>query len=275
MGVFIIAIFGLCLGSFINVVAHRTANNKPWIASRSRCDRCNHILAWYDLLPLISFVWLRGRCRYCHKKISWGHVVSEIVSAVLVLGAWYLALNQATSYQLPATSLFIIYTGIVVSLWGLLIADYYYYLLPDQLMLSFFIFTSFRYLMLLISSPTSNLPFLSANLPLLTSNFLFAIGTGLLNAVLFILLIIISKGRGMGFGDVKLVFIIGLLLGFPLGLIAVYLAFLTGGLIAAILVIGRRKKFGQIIPFGPFLIISTYFCIFFGNYLLIWISQFI
>ena len=89
MFIFFMTLLGVCLGSFFYVIAYRLSRNESWVSGRSRCDNCSHKLSWYDLIPLLSFVLLRGRCRYCKEKIDNNHIAMELLMGVgfLVIAA--------------------------------------------------------------------------------------------------------------------------------------------------------------------------------------------
>jgi prepilin signal peptidase PulO-like enzyme (type II secretory pathway) len=226
----IILIGGLAVGSFLNVVIYRLPRKLSVVWGRSFCPRCKKKVSWFDNVPLLSFILLKGRCRACHSPISWRYPVVELLTAVLfVLGARpYLSNLRIAELGLTL----ILFSSLVV----IFFIDLEHQIIPDEILL-----------------PVIVLFFLRS---LLTSNYwLLAAALG---ASLFLFLIwFVTKGKGMGFGDVKLAFLMGLVLGFPKIVVAFYLAFLTGAIIGVILILVKKARFGQKIAFGPFLAAAT------------------
>lgn len=225
------------MGSFLGVVVDRLPKSKSIFKGRSRCDFCNKKLEWFELIPLLSFIIQKRKCRTCHKKLSFYYPVIELVTGIM-FGLTYL-------YAIPYT----LFTVVIIScLVVIFFTDLKYGIIPDQVIL----FCSAVVILFLI-----------LNSKFLILNHLLS---GLGAFLFFFLLIIITRGRGMGMGDAKLAFLIGLLLGFLKTLIAVYLAFLTGAIVSLILILlGIKKLKKDTIPFGPFLTGCTLLTYFFGN----------
>lgn len=237
-------IIGLCFGSFLGVVVDRLPQHKSIIIGRSQCDSCHHSLSWYDLVPVFSYVLLEGKCRYCHKKFSLEYPVFEISTGFLLL-VFYFLLGQPIAIMSIVSFSFEV--GIFFSLLVLAMIDSKEGILPDKIIL-------FALLPTILFLFMNHIPFIPHIL------------SGLGVALFFLLIILITHGRGMGMGDVKLSFLLGFFLGFPNIFIAVYMAFLTGAAIAIILVMARKKKFhGGSIAFGPFLILGTFLAAFWGD----------
>lgn len=242
-------IFGICVGSFLNVLADRLPKGESIWKGRSHCESCKKILAWYDLVPLLSFLSIRGKCRYCHVRLSFYYPLIEIVTGILfvIIGNYELGImNYAGNYLVLLFYLFITSAFIV-----LFFTDLRYGILPD---------------IVIFPAIVATLLFLILNSQFMLLNSLFsAFGA----CLFFFFLFLLTKGKGMGFGDVKLSFLLGLFLGFPLIIVGLYAAFLTGATIASILVLCRRKKlFGSTIPFGPFLIVGSGVGLLWGEQLL-------
>lgn len=243
MGLYLFFIFflGLFFGSFLNVLADRLPRNEK-ITGRSQCENCHKTLSWKDLIPVISFVYLRGRCRYCGSKLSLQYPIVEILTGTLF---------AFTIYNLPFTSPVtnhlissIYYLIMVSSLIVVFFADLKYGIIPDKIVLPA-IFVSFLFLMI--------------NHQSLIINHLFS-AFGWFGFMLFLFLA--TKGRGMGMGDVKLSFLIGLFLGSTSSIFAFYLSFLTGGAVSLILILWKKKTLKSTIPFGPFLVIGSLLALF-------------
>jgi leader peptidase (prepilin peptidase) / N-methyltransferase len=242
-------IVGSAAGSFINVLSDRLPNDET-ILGRSHCEYCKHTLSWLDLFPIISYLFLRGRCRYCRKELSFYYPLVEIATGTIFVLTWFFLpteLNSGVSqiiqigaYEVSKVTLLrVVALGIVGCLSVVLWADMKFQIIPDSMQVCLVILAlTYRGLM---QSPTLN-------------NILYILFEGLVIMSLLLILYILTKGKGMGFGDVKLAFIIGLLLGIKGGLIALYISFIFGALLGLILILRRAKSLKSKIAFGPFLI---------------------
>lgn len=258
---FFIFFFGLAIGSFLNVLIDRLPNEEK-ITGRSKCDYCGKQLSWYDLIPIVSFILLKGKCRYCHKKISWQYPLVELLTGVLfvlislnlypVFKPFYLISSPWVIY------LFFANLALASSLIVVFFSDAKYHIIPDQIQLFFFIFS-----LILI-------PFYSQ---LLTLVFFHKIIAALIIASPIFFIYFLSQGKAMGFGDVKLAFNIGFLLGLKAGFLALYFAFVIGGLTGLLLILLGRKKLKSKIAFGPFLVFGITIMIFWGEKILAWVNQ--
>lgn len=238
----IIFLLGLCIGSFLNVVSDRLPKNKS-LGGRSHCDHCKKMLSGLDLIPVFSFLFLRGRCRYCKKKISVKYIFVELLTGILFLFIFLVVPPQFTFLSLSLFfSLLVIYSCLI----GILSSDVKYRIIPDELTGIFLVFT------LYIRFVTHTL-------------FWESLLSGIILCSVFLILYVITRGRGMGMGDVKFAFPMGIFLGFPYVIVGFYVAFLTGALISIILIIVGKKRFGQTIAFGPFLVFATIVSNFFGQ----------
>ena len=225
-------VFGLCIGSFLNVVVYRLNHNFSPLKGRSFCPKCKHKLSWQDNIPLFSWLFLRGQCCYCHSPISWQYPLVEIVTVILTVFVW-----QFSSQ--PIFNLLITYVLIVI-----FVSDLRYMIIPNKVVYPAIVMT-LVYLAFLLPNQ-------------LVSYLLSAFGA----AGFFYFLVLITRGKGMGMGDVKLAGLMGLVLGFPGVVIALFLAFLTGAVTGVILILLGKKKLGQQIPFGPFLALATWVSLF-------------
>jgi prepilin signal peptidase PulO-like enzyme (type II secretory pathway) len=234
MSLLLILIFlmGAALGSFINVVADRIPRNEKFGTSRSHCDSCNHTLAWYDLIPIVSWVVLKGRCRYCNAQLPVTLLIVELFTGLaLVILAIFL------NYQIISL-VYMLSVCILLSLEILFLIDLTHRILPDKILLLLLVLTTILHFVV-------------------SNNIIPFVISGLVGFLLFSLLFVITKGRGMGFGDVKFAFVIGFMLGFPKIVIALYAAFLIGAIVSVVLIILKKKKLrGDTIAFGPFMIIG-------------------
>ncbi len=246
---FFLFIIGLFIGSFLGVVSDRVPKGKSIVLPPSHCDFCGKTLKWYDNIPLLSFILLSGKCRHCHKSLSFLYPAIELITALLFV----------STYSFLGSSFIINPSSLITLLFYLFIAS--------SLIAIFFSDLKFEIIPIAILYPAIVLTivFLFFNHSSLILNLYSGVGS----ALFFLLLFAITKGRGMGLGDAQLAFFMGLFLGFPNVLIALYVAFLTGGIVSFILIIWRKKKLrGSTIPFGPFLVFGTLFALFFGTQLI-------
>jgi len=252
----IIFLIGLCVGSFLNVLIYRLPRGLGFVKGRSFCPHCKKKIKWFDNVPLISFILLKGRCRVCHSPISWRYPVVELTTGILFVLAAQNKLGRLGLLRVEDFLLTILlFSGLIV----IFFIDLEHQIIPDEIVLPLIALFSLRQLF--------PLPTFFSNFSLLTSHFSthFSLLTPTLNpfitatiSSLFLYSIyFFTKGKGMGLGDVKLAFLMGLVLGFPQVVVAFYLAFLTGAAVGIILILARKAKFGQKIPFGPFLAFST------------------
>lgn len=240
-------ILGLVVGSFLNVLIYRLPKNQS-ILGRSYCDRCKKTLPWFDLIPLLSFVFLSGRCRFCKKKIDWQIPTVELLSALSFVFI-FLKFPLVTSLSLW------FYLFFTSSLIAIFFIDLENGIIPDKITFPLFAVSVFYIL------PDFNFV-----------NHLFSF---IFTFLFFFLIFFVTQGRGIGFGDVKLASILGLVFGFPQIIVLLYLAFLTGGLISLILILWEKKHFRKdTISFGPFLVFGTMLTIFWGNQLVLLSSNF-
>lgn len=245
-----IFLFGLLVGSFLNCVIYRLEKNESFLKGRSYCPKCRHQLSWQDLIPLLSFFKLRGKCRYCKKPISWQYPLVELATAILFLGVFHISFPNfllSIYYFLISSFLIIIF-----------VFDLNHYIIPDEIIYPA-IFVAFIYDIIY-----SNLIVHSLNL--IISYFYSSIGASLF----FLIIFLISRGKWLGFGDVKLAFFMGLFLGFPAILVSLFLAFFIGAIIGIGLISLKKKGLKSEVPFGPFLVTGTLIALFWGEQLVNW-----
>lgn len=250
---------GAAVGSFLNVVIYRSARGQNWVKGRSRCESCRKTIAWYDNIPLLSFLILRGQCRHCQKSLSIGHPVVESMTGVLFVW-WYVAgffffhlAQQPFNILQP---LFWLAVGLILLV--ITVVDFKQMIIPDSAVIALFILTLLYRLSLTGMGVMQTVDLRNALLSM--------VGAGLF----FFLLWLGTKGRGMGFGDVKLAFPLGLLLGWPQVLIWLFLAFTIGAVVGVGLMVFRKVKIKQAVPFGPFMVVATVLSLLWGDQLLTW-----
>lgn len=246
---------GLAVGSFLNSVIYRLEKKESIVKARSYCPYCKKTLFWFELIPLMSFILQRGRCRSCHKKISWQYPLVELATGAL----FALIFN----YQFSIINFQLVFWFFIVScLIIIFVYDLKHYIIPNEIVYSGIILTFLYQLQFSII----NYQF-SINFQFPIFNYLLA---GLIAGAFFLTIILISKGKWMGMGDVKLAVFMGLVLGWPDILVALFLAFLGGAFVSVILIISKKKTLKSEVPFGPFLVGATIVAIFWGNILINW-----
>ncbi len=242
----IFALLGMLVASFLNVCIDRLPGGQSLLFPGSRCPSCHHRLAVRDLVPVFSYLQLRGRCRYCRAPIPRRVLWVEIGTGVLFAGLfWLYGLSIELAVAAFFSSLFIV----------LMVID-----LEHRLILNRVVYPAMAVALL-----TSAFLSQSEIVPNIKYS---AIGGGI-GLVLFLLIVLISRG-GMGWGDVKMAALIGLITGFPLVFVALFLAVVLGGLAAVILLLLKVKKRKEGIPFAPFLSIAAIVTLLWGGSILNW-----
>lgn len=231
---FFLSFLGLFIGSFLGVVIDRLPEGESIIFGRSRCDYCKRTLRWFELIPLLSFFLQRGKCLRCNRRLSLRYPFIEIISAILFAFVW-IFVDFSFYLYIPAVIIASCFLAIVF-------IDLRYMIIPDSL---------------LIISGIATVIFHLFRHQSISQIFLNHAATGVSAFVVFYLLWIFTKRNGIGFGDVKLAFVLGLLLGFPRVIVGMYIAFLTGAFFGSILLLSGRKTMKSPIPFGPFLILGS------------------
>jgi prepilin signal peptidase PulO-like enzyme (type II secretory pathway) len=261
-------IFGLIVGSFLNCVIYRLqANEKVGGMSRSHCVKCGHVLRWYDLIPVLSFLVLKGKCRYCKKPISIQYPLVEIATGllfVLIFWHWHFGFDLAFGFwALDLFYLLLIACFLIV----IFVYDLKHYLILDKVIYPAIILTIlYRFIDSLIVSHWG------LGLVIGVFDFLFA---AVIAAGFFAIIVFGSRGKYMGAGDIKLGFLMGLVLGYPQILTGLFLSFLFGAIIGTGLIIAKKKTLKSQVPFGPFLVTGTFTAMFCGEQILNWYLGFL
>lgn len=243
------AILGLAVGSFLNVCIDRLPQNKSIVNPPSHCEACQHKLTAKDLIPVFSYLRLRGRCRYCQasvpRRLFWVELATCLIFALLY---WHYRLTPELGIMIFYACLFII----------IFVID-----LEQGLILNKVVYPGMVVALLLSLVPQRGLTMVIE--PGVASS---ALG-GVTGFAVFLLIAIVSHG-GMGWGDVKLAALIGLTTGFPLVFLSIIMGAILGGVVAVALVIVRKKRFKEGIPFGPFLAVATMVTLLWGRHILSW-----
>ncbi len=245
---------GSCIGSFLNVVVYRSERGESWVWGRSHCENCGKQLAWYDNIPIVSYLLLKAQCRHCHTQLSPGHLVIETLMGLLfvwwyVVGFFFFKLTEQPFAILQPV--FWLCVGII--LLTIFVTDLQHLYIPDAavLMLSILVVV---YRLSLVATGVMQL-----------SDFVLSMCTMAAAVLFFWILWYLTKGRGMGFGDVKLALPLGLLLGWPGTLVWIFTSFCVGAVVGLLLLTFGKARMKQPIPFGPFLIFGTLVALIWGD----------
>jgi leader peptidase (prepilin peptidase)/N-methyltransferase len=234
--------FGLIWGSFLNVCIYRVPRGESILFPHSYCPCCRKRLKILDLIPLLNYLWLRARCRYCGCSISPLQPIVELITGLLFAAAY---LRFGISILL-IKALFLISVSLVVSF-----IDLEHYIIPDKIII------------FALSGGTAFVMFSYDPFPVSAL-------VGFISGALFLLVLALISRGGMGGGDIKLAAVIGLCLGWPGGLFAVILGCLLAGLAGLALVLTKVKSRKDAIPFAPFLAAGTLLMVYSGSDILYW-----
>jgi prepilin signal peptidase PulO-like enzyme (type II secretory pathway) len=251
INLFLSFLLGLIVGSFLNCVIYRLETGESFLKGRSYCPHCKHILSWKDLIPIFSFLILKGKCRYCGKKISFQYPLVELFTGILFT-------LVVLIYGGPTSIDLIFYWVLTCFLVIIFVYDLKHYLIPDKVIYPAIAIAFLNQIL------TSNIQHLTSNLIL-----------GILPSLFFLAIILISRETWMGFGDFKLSILMGLILSWPKILVALFFAFFSGAIFGLILIFLKRKTMKSQIPFAPFLVSGTFFALFFGEKIINWYSHLI
>lgn len=261
----------LFIGSFLGVIVDRVYRGEQFVAGQSYCESCKHTLGFWDLIPIFSFLFLVGKCRYCSKKIPvWLPITELLTSSALTATLYYVIEGKYFSYfseyyfgfpysatltiqiiiALVITSLFILI--FLTDAKHMVIPDVYMYLLA-AIYPFYLIFFKFQ-----VGWPQ--------NFLIIKDNLTAAIILGAFFAVIHYG----SRKKAMGEGDIYLAGLIGLYLGTTLSIVMWFMAFLTGAMYGVILLLSGKKKMRSAVPFGPFLILGMYISFVWGQQFLNW-----
>ena len=273
-----VGLLGLVLGSFVNAFVWRLHEQQELegkkskatqeklqklsiLRGRSMCPHCGHQLAAKDLVPVLSWVGLGGKCRYCRKPISWQYPVVELATAAVFVASYIWWPLAFTGFGIFAFILWLIF---LVGFMALAVYDIKWFLLPDKIV--------WPLVALAAAQVLTHFAYWDHDLWVLGEA---AIGV-LVASGFFYVLYVLSKGRWIGGGDVKLGLVIGLLVGGPLpALLVLYFASILGLIVSLPLLINKKLKRSSVIPFGPFLLLATIIVQLFGANITSWIERLI
>ncbi|MDP2629782.1 MAG: prepilin peptidase [Candidatus Uhrbacteria bacterium] len=274
-----IFIFGTIIGSFLNAVIWRIHVSQSVMRGRSKCVHCEHELSAGDLIPLVNFVLLRGKCRYCKKPISWQYPLVELGMGMLFILSYIiflagapegvmqaLFLGQYTS-ELIALARLLLFLAVLVVLfvydarWGLLPDSVTLPAIPIAFIINLFVFSA-----PVVCGDTAFVCFFASP----WSNMLLA---ALIGGGFFAFQYVISRGVWIGGGDIRLGALMGVMLGFPGILYALFIAYIVGACVAVVLLALRKKGMKSEIPFGPFLCGATAVMLLYGDSVVDWFGR--
>ncbi len=236
----LVFLYGIVIGSFLNVCILRIPRRESIARERSHCMSCGYQLRWYDLVPLFSYILLRGKCRKCKAKISMQYPIIEAANGILYLIVFYMCGFSWNS---------VLYCLLASALLALSVIDFRTYEIP----IGFNVFIL-----------TLGLIHLALDYP----NWLQYV-IGLVSVSGFLLIVyLLTKGRGIGGGDIKLMAVCGLLLGWKLCIIAFLLGCIIGALIHLLRM--RISKESHVLAMGPYLSLGVFIAVIYGNHLLTW-----
>src|SRR3989344_5685126 len=231
---------GLIIGSFLNVLIFRLDKKGGVLTGRSECPKCLKRLRWYDLFPILSYLFLKGKCRYCKDSISIVYPLTELLTAFsfLLFYLFHKPIFEVGDFY---------YLAIIASFVALILFDYFYFIIPNKIVLP-----------LIVISILYNYFF---RRPEFITLFLSALSLGGIFAIMYL----VSRGKWVGLGDAKLLFLLGLALSYPLGflslLLSVWLAAFVG---IGLMILGKANR-KTALPFGSFLAGVSILIIIFQN----------
>lgn len=256
-------ILGLVVGSFLNVCIDRLPRGESILRPPSHCDACGQALARRDLVPVLSYLWLRGRCRYCGGSISWRLPLVEMAAGVL-----FALLGQMVGMS-PRLAPAAFYGSIFLVV---LVVDLEKRIIPNRLV---YPALPLAWLLSAVWSPSEAARSTLGLFQVMSQNgdTVLALGQSLAGGLVAFLVMLVPcflYPEGMGAGDVKLAALVGLATGFPLSFLALFISFLGGGLVGGALLITGIKGRKDPIPFGPFLAVAGMVALLWGDRLAAW-----
>jgi len=256
-------IFGIIVGSFLSVVVSRLETGESILGGRSQCPKCKKEIKSYDLVPLLSFIVLKGRCRHCEKKISLFYPLIE-----LAMGFLFALLIYRFGNVFSGTNLYLFFSLhliVLASLVAVFFYDWFYSIIPDKVLIPVGLAVLVAAIINVLFSKQLGLDFFIYKPEVLNLVYGLLIGGGF-----FLILVLISREKWMGWGDVKLGIFLGIFLGYPSILVALFFAFILGSIYSVVLLLLKKKKMKDAVPFGPFLVLGGLIALFAGKWIVGW-----
>ena len=262
----IFTLLGIAIGSFLNVCIDRLPLRKSLTYPASHCDACQHRLSLKDLVPMVSYLWLRGRCRYCRAQIPRRVLLLEVLSGVLFfLAFWRFVVSPSPGYDASYIQF------ALTAFWGCVFLVIIFIDWERQLILNKVTYPA-AIVAIVVLGIDSLLPEpgILGNLGFIPQPSILSGVIGGAIGLVFFLIVYIINPRGMGMGDVKLAGLIGLVTGLPLAIVALFTGIFLGGLVAVALLLLGRKGRKDVIPYGTFLGIGPIVALLWGNDIFNW-----
>lgn len=254
---FLVFYFGAIVGSFLNVVILRLPEDQS-LTGRSHCPQCRRTLGVLDLFPLFSFIFLRGRCRGCGNKISWRYFIVEAITGLLFTLCLILYFPQSTLEFLFLAKAWLVCASLIT----VFMIDLEHFLILDEVL----VVAGVGILALNISADLAA----GSAMWSLQAHTVGGVVAATAACLPFFFLWWVSDGNWMGFGDVKFAMLLGLILGWPVWWVAIFLAILLGGVVSVGLLALGNQNLKTKIPFGTFLSLATIITLFYGEKLQTW-----
>ncbi len=240
--VFLLSLFfaleGLVIGSFLNVVIDRLPFGKS-LGGRSSCDSCSRKLSFWELIPVVSYALQGGKSKCCKEKLKLQYSLVEAVTGLLFFCVTWAYLSRTSSVDIQIIGALLGLLIITASSIAITIIDFRHHIIPDELQIALFVGVVLYLLC------TGNLQ-------------VVLVGYALIVALPILLLYLLTRGKGMGFGDVKMQMTLGLWLGLIPGFLGLYIGFLSGALYGVVLILLRKAGRKSQIAFGPFLLLGAW-----------------
>ena len=270
--IFLIYVFllGLLVGSFLNVCIHRWPLDLSIVKPRSRCPKCESPIAWYDNIPVFSYLWLRGRCRHCRQGIAWHYPVVELSNAVL-----WLVVAERTGWQPLSWKMMLFVSMMIV----LIFTDLTEYILPDEITLGGLAIGLLISPFVLLEPGLSELIWLFAGArpePWIVSLVESAFAALMMGGVLFLVSEFYYRVRGregLGLGDVKMMAMVGAFWGMQKAFMILLVGSLVGALLGGTLILVRRKEWTHELPYGSYLGLTAIVAALFGDDIFRWYAS--
>ena len=243
----VFGVLGLMFGSFINAYVWRVNEKKSIAMARSMCPECKVLIRWYHNIPVMSFIILRAKCFDCKKPISWQYPIVEVVTALLFMFVYYyhgLSLDVTAAF---VRDLFLVFLLVIIFLY-----DLKYQLILDRTTL--FVVPILFVVSLIFGWHTWQSMLLA----------------GVIGAGFFLAQFVVSKGKWIGGGDIRLGLLMGIILGWPGILVALFLSYVGGAIISVGLLLTKKVTMKTAIPFGVYLTLATFVTMFYGERIFSW-----
>jgi leader peptidase (prepilin peptidase) / N-methyltransferase len=253
MTIIIFFIPGLMIGSFLNVLVYRLRVAEDLFFDRSRCPHCKKTISWFDNIPLLSFILLKFRCRNCKEKISWQYPLVELSAGILfaAIGAKYFLAGDPSSWIIT-----LYFLGVTAFFTAIFVYDWLYMEIPEILIWPAVVWS----LAFNVVTDWNRNSFHGDLLNIATYSGILAAAAAF---VFFFLLSTLSREKWMGMGDAYLAIFLGLVLGWPQILLAMFFSFFIGSIYGIIMILLGKKKMKSQVPFAPFMVLGALTALFF------------